>query len=440
MKSGNAENGEFRLFGRDEVLAWLDDRIFLEVGDGAQACPLILLHGPKGMGKSALSRHFVQTHLAQSSGAQPLFVFDWRGGIQISSVLRFSRLLFQMGKTNLPKGEHFADPPIEGADASTPETDALAGPDQTYREDGIAEEVLPPQRGLADSDQQVLAEEFVNRMRVWLGIPSGNSATSAAHALAKVIFVFDDFESYHVSIRQWVGRYMYPLVRSDEGLPDCAYLFTGKKSWEACGFADYWEVTPGSLHEYGLEPLAPADCRQWLKFAGLKEDLLEILIEETEGVPGMIAPLLEEPDRLKALGAEGAEKGELGEYSAKQRRWLHAAGMRAALPVEAFELMLGRPEARQALAWLQDQPQICRVKTGSDGIRRIEVEAGLRSLILKLAAEKIPIRHDEYLSRLQLLQQVSGKVPVEQHREYLKMLSPVKPINEKAIRYVYGED
>jgi hypothetical protein len=150
--------------------------------------------------------------------------------------------------------------------------------------------------------------------------------------------------------------------------------------------------------------------------------------------------LLEHPDRLRALEAEGADKGELGQFSAKQRRWLHAASMRASLPYEAFELMLGRAEARQALIWLRSQAQICRVKTGSDGIQRIEIEDGLRTRILELASDKIPIRHDEYVSRLQLMRKLSGKVPLAQHRESLKMLSPVKPISEEAIRYVYGED
>ncbi|MFP4157352.1 MAG: hypothetical protein ACLFU4_07010 [Opitutales bacterium] len=441
MQKSPADHSSSRLFGRDELLAWLESQVFQENGAQARHCPLILLHGPDGIGKSAVSRQFVRTHLDQPASVQPLLVFDWRGGVQGRSILQFSRLLFQMGKSNLPVGErHLADLPNAGGSGALPVGDDGTGPDQTYREDGVAEEVLPQRKGLKDSDQRALAEEFVDRVRVWLGADPGAPSASAVHSLAKVIFVFDNFERYHVSIRQWVGRYMYPIVSSDERLPDCAYLFTGEQAWEACGFADYWEVPPGSLREYRLEPLTPSDCRQWLKAVGLKEDLLEILIEETEGIPGRVAPLLEHPDRLRALEAEGTDKGELSQFSAKQRRWLHAASMRASLPYEAFELMLGRAEARQALLWLQSQAQICRVKTGSDGIQRIEIEDGLRTRIFELASDKIPLRHDEYVSRLQLMQSLSGKVPLPQHREYLKMLSPVKPINEEAIRYVYGQD
>lgn len=425
-----------RLFGRDELLDWLDRAVFLGQADNElTSCPLILLHGRKGMGKSAVCRKFVETHLAGSPNAQPLFVFEWKGGTQGRSVLRFSRLLFQMGRSNLPSEGPATDPAM----IETPEvrSDLVAGTDQTYDEDGLAEEINLPDQNFADGDLAALAQEFITRILMWM---DRGKTESRGHPLSKVIFVLDNFEDYHVSIRQWVGRYLYPLSKSTDALPNSAFLFTGERPWDECGFADYWEVPPGGLLEHRLDPLSPVDCKQWLESAGLPEEYTEVLIEETEGSPGRIAALIAQPDRLRAFHIEGNQEGQLGDFSAKQRRWLHAASMREVIPFELLEIILGRSEANVALAWLRQNPGICRLWVKGDYSTLIKIEPSLRSRILELASEKIPMRHEEFSSRLRLVDELSEKIPFEQHRKSLGMLSPIKPLSEEAIRYVYGED
>lgn len=427
-----------KLFGRNDVLDWLDRAVFASDYNTDQAdCPLILLHGVRGMGKSTLCKTFVETHLAKSPNTSPILVFEWKGGIHGRSPLRFSKLLFQMARTNLPAAGPMEELLLGEGKIGHAHAELIARHDQTYQEDGLPDESFSPEQAMSERGLAALAREFVLRIPSCIGHERDDSQT---HSLAKVLFVFDNFENYHALIRQWVGRYLYPRIKSSSGLFGSAFLFTGERPWDECEFADYWEVSPGSLMEYRLDPLSPGDCKQWLLSAGLSEELLEVLIEETEGSPGRVASLIAQPEKLRALHLEGNLDGHLGDYTAKQRRWLHAASMKEVVSLELFEIILGRVEAGSAMDWLRQNSNICQVWQRQDGMIMIKLDSDLRGRILELAAEKIPMRHDEYLSRLQVMDELSKKVPLREHRKCLRLLSPIKPLSEEAIRYVYEED
>lgn len=433
--------------GRDELMAWLERTILPgNLEERIEHCPLVLLYGRPGIGKTTVCQQFLKTHLTRSSRTQPFFAFNWKGGVHGRSVVRFSKLLFRMGVANIS---------LEGADQNLLMVNVSQGtannlgspddtrgaepsdPEQRYREDGVVEDLIDSPQGLSGADQKALAEAFAKNLLEWMG---DSLKTPSLKALGKIVFIFDDFENYHAAIRQWVGRYLYPCLKSIEALPGCAYLFTAERSWDECSFADYWELSSGSLKQYHMNALSPADCKEWLQQAGIKEDYLEILVEETEGIPAKIAPLIEQPQLLESLNQSLEHDSPLRAFNAKERRWLHAASMQDRVTLEAFELLLGRTEAAEALVWLKKHPKVCQVQTAASGSLVIQMDAKIRSTILQRAKTKIPLRHQSYTDRLELIGELKAKVPMQLHRHYLALLSPLDRLNEEVIHYVHGED
>lgn len=428
------------LFGRGDLLDWLDRVIFAaRDSDAVNDCALVLLHGSRGMGKSTICRVFVEKHLRENPAVQPFVVFEWKAGTNDRSPLRFSRLLFQMGRSNLPLREPLERPAQGSGSERNGGGESTEHAKQTYREDGLPEESSIPENLFSAQNLTALAEEFVNRINAWLG-GGVNGVSTQMKAATRILFVLDNFENYQAPVRQWIGRYLLPLVQSPNGLPHTAFLFTGERPWEKCEFADYWEVAPGNFYGYQMNPLGIEDSKEWLLSAGLSTDLLEVLIEETEGNPARVAALISEPDRLKALHLEGNLDGQLSMFSAKQRRWLHAASMREIISRESLEIILGREEAAHAFAWLRQNLNYCQIWARQDGTELLKIDPELRKEILRLALDKIPIRHDNYSARLQIVDELAEQVPLQDHRKALRLLAPIKPLTEDAIRYVYGED
>ena len=422
-------------------MVWLEQLVFPANHEQRQnQCPLILVHGAQGLGKTAACRDFLKGQLVENPGSKPLFAFDWKGGVHGQSAQRFATLLFEMGVSNLSVGQsdkNLVFVNIQSKKPADPEDEAEHSTDKkTYGADGAPSGIIVNRQEFSGEAQLLLAEEFVERLTAWVRqSPQGNTA----EALGKLVFFFDNFEDYNGAIRQWVGRYMYPAILSADGLPGCAYLFTGTQSWDHSRFVDSWNVRPGSLKDYRLSPLTPKDCKRWLDSIGVQEDCLDVLLEETEGIPGRIVEFLEQPDALELLRHGVPEDGVLAQFDAKERGWLHAASMQAQMSIESFELLLGREEASDALAWMRGYPKICRFWQSGGGSGTLRINSEIRSQILSRARKKIPMRHDAFNSRLDLLQSLSAKVPSEEHRHFLRMLAPVQPINEESIQFVHGK-
>lgn len=432
--------------GRQDLMDWLVSAILAtppnsEPQDRKAPIPLVLVYGISGIGKTTACQQFVKLRMSEPPDQRPFVAFDWKGGYQVRSVLRFAQMLFEMGTTNmrLPK-DNRALVVIGVSGDFVPEMPEMESADPTYGEDGMPAEDQIHQQLLADDESVQLANDFVDRMVEWLGETAMDPSTQI---LGKVIFVFDEFEQYPVSARRWVGRYLYPALSECVKIPPCAFLFTSHQPWDHCSFIDYWDLPPGVLKEYQLEPMTSEECALWLSYRGFGEEYLETLIEETEGVPGRIETLLHDPERLKKL-YEGAELvGPLARFTARERRWLHAASMMERISYESFQLLLGAQEAEAASDWLMQRSDICRVELEMiDGGRAgsISLSEELRMLILHSSKKKIPIRHWQYTSKMKLIDEISQQVPALSHRRNLGMLSPIQPLNQEVISYVFGED
>ena len=431
--------------GRQDLMDWLVTTIFGaapsgKVSEVRPSTPLVLIYGISGIGKTTACQHFVSLRLSDPPEDHPLVAFDWKGGYQVRSVLRFAQMLFEMGATNmrLPNNQGLVVIGVTGD--FSPDLAQDDSSEQTYTEEGLAAEDPIPLQVLNDDESEKLASDFVERMVDWLG---QTALDPSMQILGKVIFVFDEFEQYPVSVRRWVGRHLYPALNHCDKIPPCAFIFTSHQPWDRCSFIDYWDLPAGVLKEYELEPMTDEECALWLAHKGLGEDYLETLIEETEGVPGRIESLLLNPDRLREIH-EGSEMvGPLPEYDARERRWLHAASMVEVVSYERLELLLGAQEAKAASDWLAKQKDICRVEIEAvEGKRAgsIALNPDYRKLILSSSKKKIPIRHRQYASKIKLLDEIAEHVPASKHRRYLGMLSPVQPLSQEVIQYVFGED
>lgn len=164
---------------------------------------------------------------------------------------------------------------------------------------------------------------------------------------------------------------------------------------------------------------------------------MDLLLEQTDGFPGRIQRTLairkwwEQADREK--------EGPLAVYSAQQRRWLHAASMARTVNEEILQVLLGRREAEEAFAWLAKQDTIgWREPARDESGERLHLHEEVRDAIIRQVSSRVPARHREFLEKVNLVTDVTGRVDSSRHRRYLGELSPIQPFNEEMIREIFG--
>ena len=276
------------------------------------------------------------------------------------SVVRFSELLLEVAKSKRALISE-ADPTLhvvvssQALEGVLPEVEDSVC--ETYDSEGTAQADISQLKYLNEVQEQQVAEHFGASLVAWFG---SESDLSLFERPKNIIFIFEGFEDWQAKIKHWVGGFLYPELERLEQMPQCAYILTGMNSWQSGNQADYWKAHPGALSQCWLPPLMRHECEDWLLAVGRRPDLLDVLIEETEGVPRRIEAALRNVDFLEQKFKLKDDASPLGHFTAQERRWLHAAAMSTAITQEALQVLLGRQEGLAALSWLERRIDLCR--------------------------------------------------------------------------------
>lgn len=423
-------------YGRGPELAWLKRTLL--PGEAGGAPPLVLIHGGENLGKTALVQEFGRQVLAEKTG-HPAAAFWWEGPVRAGTLGQFVELLLASGRSNVPRLQQSRG--VLSGDGGG-QTDGSGGSGErrvsAYNNDGTVRDLENTPLVTLAEEEVLLAKRFVERLVKWMGSLGGESGGPGLEALFRMIFVFDAFESYPTAVKNWLGRHLLPAMQSAEGLPGQSLLLTGRQSWQEGEQGDYWQAPPGSFHQMGLSPLDRHACEQWLAAMGEDVGMVDLLLERTDGFPGRIERVLAVRKWWEQVQAE-AETGVLAGYSARERRWLHAAAMARTVTVEMLQIMLGRKEAGEAYGWLREQAGIGWWEAARDEAgERLHLREEVRDEIIRQVSSRVPARHREFLEKMNLWTDVSSRVESSRHRQYLGELSPIQPFNEEMIRDLFG--
>lgn len=431
--------GGKEFYGRTKELDWLKN-LFFQVSSEMEPDPIGLINGKEGIGKTRLVQQFIYLNFRGKS-SHPAAVFDWKGQVRVTSVLQFAEDLLKSGWSNVPELEaqkQLLQQPLLPVSPKGPQD--LEGNPETYDSEGFSRDnPIPPPLSPPGQDLE-LSRNFASTLSEWL-LETPNVPDIGTDALFRLVFVFDSFETYPTLVKTWLGKSLFPTIKEMAGLPRRVYLLTGRQAWEIGGQADYWDAFPGAFSQFNLAALERHDCEDWLKMAGKPLNLVDVLMEESEGVPGRIEKILSRPGLLEKLAVRESDPSDpLSDFSATQRRWLHASAMARIVTLEAMEILLGRVEGQQAFGWLSSQPELCHVDGNTEGTFRLVLRPELRDEVIRRVTSKVPSRHGEFLEKLNLLTRVTTKVPVFDHRTHLRRLSPVQPFDRELLREVFNFD
>ncbi|MCB1123467.1 MAG: hypothetical protein KJT03_18080, partial [Verrucomicrobiae bacterium] len=258
----------------------------------------------------------------------------------------------------------------------------------------------------------------------------------------RFLYVFDDYPKYSPQVKRWIGGPLLERFSQASHLPPPGFLLTGSEAWDASGQKDYWQKNPGTFFDLEVMPLDRESCTQWLQDFDLPIAYIDCLMEESEGIPARVKPLVERPGALEKLVKEGAKAQDFPyPASAQQRRWLHAAAMADFVSEESLLLLLGKAEGRKALEWFAASAPIDLVTVSvMAGVAHIHMRSDFRDKVFNLCMEKVPARHREFLYKFDLHTRISEKVPLPEDRDSLRLLSPVQPFNPKILTTLFGRD
>lgn len=429
-----------KMFGREYELSWLSSKLFPSKNPFSVP-PLVLLHGPGGIGKTFLTQALLDYH-RENAEKLPLIVFIADAALGNFGVTEFSQSLMLTAETTAPalqseilklKGD-FKVRLNELRKERMVSTEA-------YNLDGTARTVALAETVVAgDPEGQELAALSTSSIRELFD--QVDAEHTVAVAQLRVLYIFDDFSDYAPPIKRWIGGPFLEEFSQLKGLPAPSFLLTDQDSWEVGGQIDYWQKNPGTFFSQEIPPLDHASCLKWLTEANQSPALIDILMEESEGIPVRVRELIETPGLLKKKAREMDESNDFPEpINARERRWLHAAAMSDFVSEESLLLLLGQKEGREALDWLGSTSPFDAIDVAlMGGVIHIHMRSEFRELVLKHSMSKVPARHREFQDKFELHAKVAEKVPVPEDRDSLRVLAPVQPFNAEILQELFGND
>ena len=258
----------------------------------------------------------------------------------------------------------------------------------------------------------------------------------------RFLYIFDDFSDFAPTIKRWIGGPLMEEFSDVDGLPAPSFLLTDQDSWETGGQKDYWQKNPGTYFDMEIPPMDQESCLEWLTDAGHSPSFIDLVMEDSEGMPERVQKLIETPGLIeeKAEESAGSEEDPVQKVSARERRWLHAAAIADYVPEDSLLLLLGAKEGRDALRWLGSRAQIDGISfVVMGGENHIHLRPEFREEILAQNASKVPARHREFLDKFELHTQVTEKVSETSDRDSLRVLAPIQPFNTKILRELFGD-
>lgn len=435
---------KYKLFGRLLALDRLQEEVFNEINPNFS--PVILVHGIAGVGKTALCEHFLNLVRQKLIGVGQMIIIPYKGVPQSSSTHAFSKLMLESIKRSRPQPlnrersydsskirKHGSHENIENPYVS-----------ELYSEDGAAYTDALSVELISAGEETKLAQDLSLQLAQLI---EDDYFMMGTNARPQIVFYFDQFTRYPENIKRWIGGVLYQafeLLKQSKVIAGSAYLQTGLFAWDQGDEANSWQVHPAALRQIELLRLTYSDCQQWLSELGHSDrELVDVLYEDTEGVPARVEAALAQENFLSSLSSArdlGCSEP-LSQFSAKQRRWLHAAAMQSQCSLESLQILIGKEEAQDAIDWLQQDPQLTdkgHPSAKSTDEWNIRLHSKLREEILEHARKSKPLCHAGYVDKIELLRALNKQVPSRRHRELLSQLSPIQPFSDKVLNEVFG--
>lgn len=426
-----------QLYGRHFEAVWLRGKLF-PPRTLQTSSPIILLYGVPGSGKTTLwERLFLFTE--EERQQYPMLVFSCFQPKGNMALAEFATAVMASAQSNLPELQRSMQLLRQGF------TETLMGVSNTdrvaieaYKQDGSTRPVSVVDVN-PDRDGLVLAQSFTAALESWF---SEFQFEEVSNGSIRMIFIFDDFPGYSPSVKRWLGDPFFSALTGRGTLPSTSILLTGEDSWEVGSQADYWRAHPGSFSQLEIGPLARGDCLRWLEAEKVNPEWVDIILEETEALPGRIQKLLLDRKSLEIRVKEAnVGKDWTIPLGPRERRWLHAAAMAERTTLESMQVLLGHEDAKEALHWLMHVCPLDSIRKGKfEGEQCVFLSAQAREQILKVVVSKVPSRHREFLEKVELFTKVTTKVPSLSSRTQLRKLAPVQPFSLEIIRELFDGD
>ena len=435
---------KYKLFGRLLALDRLQEEVFSEINPNFS--PVVLVHGIPGIGKTALCEHFLNLVRQKLIGVGQIIVIPYKGVPQSSSTFAFSKLLLESIKRSRPQSLKRVRSYDSSKIRMLGSNENIANPyvSELYSEDGAAYTDALSLELISAGEETKLAQDLSRQLAHLI---EDDYFMMGAKARPQIVFYFDQFTRYPENIKRWIGGVFYQaieLLKQSTVIAGSAYLQTGLFAWDKGDEANSWQVHPAALRQIELLQLTYSDCQQWMSELGHSDrELVDVLYEDTEGVPARIAAALAQENFLSSLSSDrdlGCSEL-LSQFSAKQRRWLHAAAMQSQCSLEGLQILIGKEEAQDAIDWLQQDPKLADLFHSSVKCIdewNVRLHPKLREEILQHAKKNKPLCHAGYVDRIELLRALYKQVPSRRHRELLSKLSPIQPFSDRVLNEVFG--
>lgn len=428
------------LYGREEDLEWVRSHLFVSTSERL-FIPLLLLHGPEGIGKSSVlgaAKQLLTNHVKARKGR--LVIFHATQQMAAVPVSEFPLALMQQGFCQPSITKPSIQSPASILAALLAESARLNGaiPD-TYDAQGSPIVLTTDPQKVNRISQSVLAELFCRSLEEWIAKECGPTSDGPCIYL---LFLMDDFPMYSPDIKTWLGMHLAEKLLSHGLLPNCGFLLTGYEPWEIGGQSDYWRMHPRAFFQRRLNSISRKACSEWLKAADCPLEWIDLLIEKTEGMPGKISALLQDSKVLNEWMMEDPLNDAMGRpVNARQRRWLHAAAMAEFITEEMLAVMVGGDEAKHAFKWLlEDRPFDGLSPQLSTVPPRILISPYLREKIIRTLVKDTPSRHRDFLERLDLYLKLTTKIAGFNDRTKLRTLAPLQPFNLQMLEEALHDD
>ncbi|MBC2594989.1 hypothetical protein H5P28_12045 [Ruficoccus amylovorans] len=388
-------------------------------------CPrVVLLHGPPGSGKRTLLE-LISRQLWEEPGAYPAALFSNLHFKYPGRVETAARILLESGIS--PRF-----PQVRPTFPKLPAPEAIRGSrplPPLYQQAEFAS--LPEQEPTGSHGYESLTRHFLDGLLPWVkSIPLPVPA-----ARFRIIFLLADFDQFPAAFQTWVGTSLARALNQNVELPPQVYLLSGMESWEEGKQADPWMLPPAAFTQSPIQPLGREACAEWLMACGRPVENADHLLEETDGMPGRIAELLNgsfTPDISTEDTTDNWDR-----LSARQRRWLHAAALLEPVSLEGLSVILGRTEGSSAFDWLYRKAALPGLSAFPlDGQSRISITEQARRQIIERSGQKVPILHQSFKERARLHAEVRRKVPAADARARLRQLVALQPFVVSTIQEI----
>ena len=373
----------------------------------------LLVAGDKGLGKPALLERFWQDACSSGSPA----------------------LLLNLGKlSSLRDAKDIPAALVQSLDGSTSALQGrVAAFAQSFGRATFTIERQDPEDSEGLSKEQQLAhlwtEEFLK------AFPLGNS--SPGNPLVYV--TMDDMDQIHPSLLTWFLEEF--ISKWQESGIDGAfrYLVTSSK-WpldeSALRFIE--EISSRDPLLVRLDPLSEEECSELARKHGITNISGSDLFTKTKGIPSFLEDELEMHSVTRApFQNDDAEAPSLPKgLSDQQTQWLSRAACLPILSTEGLALFYDKKEASEAFNWLRYSSKMTNKLSG----RNIGLKEDVRQAALDWFRKKDASSAQTAINRADRFADFQKRVPSEDERRMLMVLSHFLFFNKKALRGVVGDD